>query len=373
MVSDPEGADTFAPSGASHKRECRSLLILAFADRDLEMSQDKTDNRVAGEEAIIQGFLAPLARGFAGAFGLRDDCALLTPEPGTELVLKTDPVAEGVHFLPDDAPADVAWKALAVNVSDLAAKGATPIGYLMALSFPAAPTADWLAAFAQGLEQAQQQFGCHLMGGDTDRRPGPVTISITVVGSVPRGGMVRRTTARSGDAVFVSGTLGDAALGLLLRRNSHLALTWGLTAANSDHLRRRYLRPTPRLGLGEALRRHSASAMDISDGLAKDLARMCSASGCGAQVRLADLPLSEAAGKALAADPRLVMAIAAGGDDYEVLACVAADKASDFVAAARLAGVDMTRIGTLIDGSDVTFEGGDGVPVSFPSPGWDHF
>jgi thiamine-monophosphate kinase len=328
---------------------------------------------VAGEEAIIQGFLAPLAAGFPGAFGLKDDCALLTPEPGTELVLKTDPVAEGVHFLPDDAPGDVAWKALAVNVSDLAAKGATPVGYLMALSFPAPPTADWLAAFAQGLEQAQRQFGCHLMGGDTDRRPGPITISITVIGAVPHGGMVRRNTARPGDAVLVSGTLGDAALGLLVRRNPRLADTWGLAATDAEHLRRRYLRPQPRLGLGEALRGHSASAMDISDGLAKDLSRMCNASGCGAQVQLADLPLSSAAAKALAADPRLVMAIAAGGDDYEILACVAADKASDIVAAARQAGVDLTRIGTATSGSDVIFEGEGGVPVSFPSAGWDHF
>src|SRR6478672_5232842 len=190
------------------------------------MSNDKTESRVTGEEAIIQGFLAPLARGFPGAFGLKDDCALLTPEPGTELVLKTDPVAEGVHFLPDDAPGDVAWKALAVNISDLAAKGAIPIGYLMALSFPTPPSSDWLAAFAQGLETAQQEFGCHLMGGDTDRRPGPVTISITAVGSVPQGRMVRRNTARPGDAILVSGTLGDAALGLLLRRNARLAATW---------------------------------------------------------------------------------------------------------------------------------------------------
>ena len=333
----------------------------------------KNQPEVTGEEAIIQGFLAPLARGFPGAFGLKDDCALLTPEPGTELVLKTDPVAEGVHFLPEDAPGDVAWKALAVNVSDLAAKGATPIGYLMALSFPAPPSSEWLAAFAQSLEQAQRKFGCHLIGGDTDRRPGPITVSITVVGSVPQGGMVRRNTARPGDAVFVSGTLGDASLGLLLRRNPRLADTWGLSTADAEHLHRRYLRPEPRLGLGDALRRHSASAMDISDGLAKDLSRMCAASGCGAQVQLADLPLSAATAKALAADPRLVMAIAAGGDDYEVLACLAADKASDFVAAARQARVDMTRIGTLTSESAVIFEGTDGLPVSFPSSGWDHF
>jgi thiamine-monophosphate kinase len=338
------------------------------------MSKDsQSATGVAGEEAIIQGFLAPLARGFAGALGLQDDCALLTPEPGTELVLKTDPVAEGVHFLPDDAPGDVAWKALAVNISDLAAKGAIPIGYLMALSFPTPPSSDWLAAFAQGLETAQQEFGCHLMGGDTDRRPGPITISITAVGRVPQGRMVRRNTARPGDAVLVSGTLGDAALGLLLRRNARLAPTWGLSEADADHLRRRYLRPQPRLGLADALREHATAAMDISDGLAKDLGRMCAASGCGAKVRLADLPLSAAAGKALAADPRLMLSIAAGGDDYEVLAAVSPDKASDFVAAAGRAGIGMRRIGTLTGDSDVIFEGGDGLPVSFPSSGWDHF
>jgi thiamine-monophosphate kinase len=337
------------------------------------MSNDKTESRVTGEEAIIQGFLAPLARGFPGAFGLEDDCALLTPEPGTELVLKTDPVAEGVHFLADDAPGDVAWKALAVNVSDLAAKGATPIGYLMALSFPAPPSTAWLTAFAEGLGGAQQQFGCHLMGGDTDRRPGPITITITAVGSVPQGRMIRRDTARPGDALFVSGTLGDAALGLLLRRNSRLAATWGLSAADGEHLRRRYLRPEPRLGLGQALREHASAAMDVSDGLAKDLGRMCRASGCGARVQLADLPLSAAAGQALAADPKLMLAIAAGGDDYEVLSAVAPEKASDFVAAAARAGVPVTRIGTLTDSNDVLLEGSDGLPVSFPSSGWDHF
>ena len=151
-----------------------------------------------GEEAIIH-LLAPLARGAPGALGLEDDCALIAPAPGSELVLKTDPVAEGVHFLADDAPEDIAWKALAVNVSDLAAKAARPLGYLMALSFPEAPTADWVTRFAAGLEAAQASFGCHLLGGDTDRRPGPLTISITVIGEVEAGRMVRRGTARPGE------------------------------------------------------------------------------------------------------------------------------------------------------------------------------
>src|SRR4029077_15898986 len=132
-------------------------------------NDERADDRLQGEEAIIR-LLAPLAQGYPGAFGLSDDCAVVTPEPGTEFVLKTDPIAEGVHFLTDDAPEDVAWKALAVNVSDLAAKAARPLGYLMALSFPEAPPADWVTRFAAGLEAAQAIFGCHLLGGDTDRR-----------------------------------------------------------------------------------------------------------------------------------------------------------------------------------------------------------
>src|SRR6202521_2847203 len=150
-----------------------------------DITQDET---LHGEEAIIR-VLVPLAQGFPGAFGLQDDCALITPAPGTELVLKTDPVAEGVHFLSHDAPEDIAWKALAVNVSDLAAKAARPLGYLMALSFPEAPSATWLSRFAAGLAEAQARFGCHLIGGDTDRRPGPLTITITVVGKVEHGRM----------------------------------------------------------------------------------------------------------------------------------------------------------------------------------------
>jgi thiamine-monophosphate kinase len=352
-------------------------MVAAVARRsDLirdQMAEDaQGGERVEGEEAIIR-VLAPLASGYPGAFGLKDDCALITPRPGTELVLKTDPVAEGVHFLADDAPEDVAWKALAVNVSDLAAKAARPLGYLMALSFPAAPAMAWLTRFAAGLAQAQARFGCHLIGGDTDRRPGPVTITITVVGEVEQGRMVRRATAHPGDALFVSGTLGDAALGLALRKEPALASAWGLSAGEAEHLLRRYARPDPRLALGDALRRHASAAMDISDGLAKDLGRMCAASGCGARVRLADLPPSPAAAKALAADPTLARLIAAGGDDYEILAAVPAAKASVFGSDALAAGVPVTRIGEALSGAGIAIEGPDGRPLDLARPGWDHF
>jgi thiamine-monophosphate kinase len=335
-------------------------------------TDNKQDERLHGEEAIVRA-LAPLAEGFAGAFGLQDDCAVLTPAPGTELVLKTDPVAEGVHFLADDAPEDVAWKALAVNVSDLAAKAARPIAYLMALSFPAAPSASWLSSFAAGLAEAQARFGCHLIGGDTDRRPGPLTIAITLIGEVERGRMVRRGTAVAGEALFVSGTLGDAALGLALRKDGALAAAWGLTPGEAEHLRRRYARPEPRLSLATTLREHASAAMDISDGLAKDLARLCAASGCAARVRFADMPLSPAAAKALAADPALARLIVAAGDDYEVLAAVPAAKAAQFQASAAAAGVTVTRIGTTEPGAGISIEDRDGRALSLERTGWDHF
>jgi thiamine-monophosphate kinase len=333
------------------------------------MGEDRT---LRGEAAIIR-VLAPLAQGHPGALDLADDCALITPAPGTELVLKTDPVAEGIHFLGSDAPEDIAWKALAVNVSDLAAKAARPIGYLMALSFPSPPDAGWLARFAAGLAEAQARFGCHLIGGDTDRRPGPLTVTITLVGEVEHGRMVRRGTARAGDVLFVSGTLGDAALGLALSKDPSLSATWRLSSVEAEHLRQRYVRPQPRLALAQALRAHASAAMDISDGLAKDLARLCAASGCAAHVCFRDLPLSSGAAKALAAEPARIGNIIAGGDDYEILAVVPAARAAAFQADAQSAGVAATRIGATAAGSGMVIEGPDGRPLVLERTGWDHF
>jgi thiamine-monophosphate kinase len=337
------------------------------------MTDHATESEILhGEEAIVR-LLAPLARGAPGAFGLEDDCALITPAPGTELVLKTDPVAAGVHFLAVDTPEDIAWKALAVNVSDLAAKAARPLGYLMALSFPQAPTHGWLQRFAVGLRAAQETFGCHLLGGDTDRRPGPLTISITAIGEVEIGRMVRRGTARPGEALFVSGSLGDAALGLALRKDPELARVWGLSPAEAAHLRRRFERPQPRLGLGTALRQHASAAMDLSDGLAKDLGRMCAASGCAARVRLSDVPLSAAAAKALSADSALDQRVVTVGDDYEVLAAVPVANADNFQSSAAQAGLTVTRIGATLPGAGAVIEGGDGAPLVLDRTGWDHF
>jgi thiamine-monophosphate kinase len=333
---------------------------------------DQGHERLEGEAAIIR-LLAPLSEAAAGAFGLADDCAILRPQLGTELVLKTDPIAEGVHFPADAEPADVGWKALAVNVSDLAAKGADPTAYLLALSFPHAPRRSWVLGFAEGLRQAQEHFGCHLIGGDTDRRPGPVTISITAIGTVPQGGMVRRGTARAGDGLFVSGTLGDAALGLRLSKDPTRAAAWRLSADMVEHLIGRYRRPQPRLALGSALRAYASAAMDLSDGLAKDLGRMCEASGCGAQVQLADIPLSASAAHVVAAEAGQYAAVLAGGDDYEVLASIPSQSQAAFKQAAAAAGVAVTRIGIMTLGNRVDLESADGKVLDLACTGWDHF
>jgi thiamine-monophosphate kinase len=362
----------------------RELARNSLRSRDtlaaMTSGNGRPDDRLIGEEAII-ALLAPLAEGHAGAFGLKDDCALLTPPPGADLVLKTDPVAEGVHFLPGDAAEDIAWKALAVNVSDLAAKGATPIGYLMALSFPEAPTGAWMSSFVEGLHAAQTQLGVHLIGGDTDHRPGPLSVSITAIGSVPQGMMVRRTTARLSCTLFVSGTIGDASLGLALAREPALVARWDLSLAEAEHLLRRYRRPEPRLALAPVLRRYAAAAMDLSDGLVKDLERMLRGSGVGGRLRAGDVPLSDAARKVLAREPERLAQLIAGGDDYEVLAAVLGPRAycDEFRTAAASAGVPMTEVGMVgpLDwperGGGLLIEGPDGRPMSLDRTGWDHF
>jgi thiamine-monophosphate kinase len=332
-----------------------------------------------GEEPIIQEFLAPLASGYAGAFGLLDDCAAITPTPGHDLVVKTDPVAAGVHFLPDDPPADIAWKALAVNVSDLAAKAAVPRFYLMALSFPTAPTRGWMRAFAGGLAEAQAAFGMLLIGGDTDRRPGPATISITVFGEVPTGRMVRRGTARPGDLLYVTGSLGAAAIGLALQREPHLAQEWGIGTDAVARAIRRFRRPEPRLALRPALLEHARAAMDLSDGLAKDLGRMCRASGCGAQVRLERVPHEGAVAAAVARDPARWHDVIASGDDYEILAAVPPEKANAFEDTARAAvsalpePFAVTCIGEMTASGEVDFRDAGGRPFPLARTGWDHF
>lgn len=331
------------------------------------------DDDAGGEDELIATTFAPLAVGFPGALGLKDDCAVFSPPPGQDLVLTTDAVAAGVHFFPDDAPADIAWKAIAVNVSDLIAKGARPIAYLMSLSFPERPEPAWLAGFAKGLGEAQAAFGIALAGGDTDRRSGPISIAVTAIGAIAQGRAVRRTTARPGDILLVSGTLGDSGLGLRLREQPELAAEFGLDTKHAEALVARYLRPAPRLALATHLPSLATAAMDVSDGLVKDCGRMARASGVGVTIEAERIPLSPAFRVALGRRPAVLEVALTGGDDYEVLAAVAPADAADFRRVAGESGVVVSAVGQVAEGSGVTVVGRDGRPLELTSPGWDHF
>jgi thiamine-monophosphate kinase len=326
----------------------------------------------SGEDRLIARYFAPLAT-HPGAFGLSDDAAALAPPENCDLVLKTDAIIGGVHFFADD-PADlVAKKALRVNLSDLAAKGATPLGFLLSLALPQGIGDDWLAPFSRGLKEDAERYACPLFGGDTDRTPGPITIAIAAFGSVPRGKMVRRAGARPGDRVVVTGTIGDAALGLLLRRDPAIAACWRLDASMRADLLDRYRLPEPRNGFVDLLRRYASAAMDVSDGLAGDLAKLCRASGVDAEVDVSKVPLSTGAWTARDADPALIETILTGGDDYEVLATVAAEKVSALLDEALAAGLEVTEIGRIVPGAgEARFLGPQG-PLVFAHPSFSHF
>jgi thiamine-monophosphate kinase len=320
------------------------------------------------EDDLIARFFAPIA-GPEG-LGLRDDAALLTPPAGYDLVLTKDALVAGVHFFADDPPAAIARKALRVNLSDLAAKGAEPVGFLLALALPGDWTADWLAAFAQGLGEDAARCRCPLFGGDTVKTPGPLMVSITALGRVECGQMVARTGVRPGDFLYVSGTIGDSALGLKLRLGSGPSLE----PAHRDFLLDRYLLPQPRQKLAPALREFANGGMDVSDGFVGDLTKMLRVSGASARIELAQLPLSAAACAAIALDAGLFEIAATGGDDYEILASVAPDKAAAFEAGAAKAGVAVARVGeALARAGPPRFIGRDGVAVAFERGAFSHF
>jgi thiamine-monophosphate kinase len=323
-----------------------------------------------GEFGRIGRFLRPLAEGFPGALGLRDDAAVFAVPVGRELVVTTDAMVEGVHFLPDDPPADVAAKLLRVNLSDLAAMAADPLAYALTTCLPRRIGDDWLAAFAEGLRTDQAAFGVPMLGGDSVSTDGPVVLSVTALGTVPAGAAVRRDGARPGDRVLVTGTVGDAALGLAVRQGR----LRGLDPADADALVARLRRPTPRTSLAAALRGRASAAVDVSDGLAADLGHVAAASGVSIRLRADLLPLSPAARAAVGRDPRLRAQLFGGGDDYELALAVPPDRVGDLRAAAAALGVPTTEIGECGDGpaGEVTVAGPDGAPVDLPRRGWEH-
>ncbi len=294
----------------------------------------------------------------------------MRPPPGENLVLTADALVAGVHFFADDPPGGIARKALRVNLSDLAAKGARPLGFLMTLALPGDWREAWLKAFAEGLGADASAFDCPLIGGDTVATPGPLMLSVTAIGSVPEGRMARRTGVKPGDRLYVTGTIGDAAIGLRVRQGRGP----DIPQADKAFLIERYLTPEPRLELIGAMTAHASGGMDVSDGFVGDLTKMLDASGVSACVPIFRLPLSQAARAAIAADPALFEVAATGGDDYELLASAAPKSAPAFEAAAAAAGVPLTLIGEAVEGRrPPSFVGRDGDPVVFARGSYSHF
>jgi thiamine-monophosphate kinase len=334
---------------------------------------DDEPSATSAEDRLIARHFRPLAK-HPGALGLSDDVAVLTPVPGRDIVLTTDAIVGGVHFFLEDSADMVAKKALRVNLSDLAAKGASPAGFLLALALPTTVGDDWVERFAEGLGTDAEAYSCPLLGGDSVRTPGPTTISITAVGTLPQGTMVTRSGAQVGDRILVTGTIGDAALGLFVRKAARNAKGWQLDDRQASALIDRYLLPQPRNALAEALRLDASAAMDVSDGLVGDLAKLCAASGVSAEVTIDNVPLSDAAKRVLVADSAQIEAVLTGGDDYEIVCTVAPDKLESFRAAARKVDVHVSEIGQVIEGRKVPhFVGRDGKPMLFKQTSFSHF
>jgi thiamine-monophosphate kinase len=326
---------------------------------------------MAAEFEIIARYFAPIA-GAAG-LGLLDDAALVQPPAGHDLVITTDALCAGVHFFLDDPAETIGHKALGVNLSDLAAKGAKPLGFVLSLILPSDIQEEWIANFAKGIELLAANTDCPLIGGDTVYSNGPLSISITAFGSVPQGTMVKRGTAQAGDKLFVTGTIGDAALGLLQHSAKREGRSLQLSTDYSASLIERYLRPRPRNTVAPVLRDYARAAMDISDGFIGDLTKLVSLAGLGANVWLNDVPYSVAARAAFRADAGLIETALTGGDDYELLAAVPSQHAKAFIAGCLKFGVTATQVGEITEAcQSIRFLESDGKQRHFSSPSYVH-
>jgi thiamine-monophosphate kinase len=326
------------------------------------------------EDELIRTYFAPLAG--EGAFGLGDDAARISGKPGRDLVVTADMVIGGVHFFGADPPGAIARKALRVNLSDLAAKGAEPVGFLLTLGLPEDWSEPWLAGFALGLGDDAAAYNCPLLGGDTVKSPGATAISITAFGAVSAGSMVMRAGVKPGDRIYVSGTIGDAALGLKIRKREAADAVWveSLSQDESAFLAGRYLLPQPRLGLHAALRGHAHAAIDISDGFAGDLAKLLALTGMTAEVAASNVPFSQAAQSALRSWPAVVEALLTGGDDYEILCAVPPARCAAFEAEAAAAGVLIAPVAVAVPGDGPpVFWDESGKALVFPQPSFQHF
>jgi thiamine-monophosphate kinase len=323
--------------------------------------------RSLGEFGRIRRFFAPLAG--PGGLGLTDDAALVDCPPGRRLVMTVDAMVEGVHYLPDDPPDLVARKLLRVNLSDLAAMGARPLHYLLTSALPKTVGDDWVERFAAGLADDQRIYGIDLLGGDSVATPGPAALTLTAIGEVAVGGEIRRSGAQPADLLWVSGTIGDAFLGLQVLRGEHP----DLTDADRDALAARFRLPEPRTALGPRLVGIAHAMLDVSDGLLADLGHICDASGVGATVRLAALPFSAAAKRLVAAQPGLAAQLATGGDDYELLFAAPSDASAAILRLSAELALPITEIGAIETGEGVRLTDPTGKQVPVANAGWRHF
>ncbi len=324
---------------------------------------------MAGEFDLIARYFAPLA-GPEG-LGLKDDAALLRPPPGMDLVLTADANVAGVHFLANEAPDIAARRLLRTNLSDLAAKGARPLGYLLTLALPASADEAWIAGFAAGLAADQATYGVALYGGDTVATPGPVVASITAIGAVARGRMLRRSGARAGDDLYVTGCIGDGVFGL----EAACGRLEALDAAANAYLADRYRLPSPRVAFGMALAEAGGAtgAADISDGLVADAGHIAEASGVAIEITAVAVPLSAPVRMLLHSRPEGLAEAITGGDDYELVFTAPKAARPEIEAVAARTGVRGTRIGRVLAGAaDVTVLDRDGLPMRFERRGYVH-
>ena len=327
-----------------------------------------------GEFDLIARYFAPLAADAPGALGLRDDAAVLAVESGREMVVTTDTTVAGVHFFIDAEPEEIAHKILTVNISDLAAMGADPIGYVLSTALSDAQDSAWLERFSKQLHATQRRYGLSLFGGDTVATPGPLTLTITAFGTVPAGQAIKRSGAKPGDTVYVSGTIGDSALGLAaLNKKSPLGLSPGLSAEHCQALIARYRNPEARIDLGRRLRGLAHAMADISDGLVADLGHICETSRVRAAIDVSCIPLSGTAKAALQADPALLDTVLGGGDDYELVFTAPDESKAEIARLAGTLGLAVTAIGTIGAGAGVAIYDVSGKEINYKTTGYRHF
>lgn len=322
---------------------------------------------------LVARFFKPLARDMPGAFGLRDDAAVLRPEPGFDLVVSADAIVAGVHFFTHSPPEYIARRGLRVNLSDIAAKGAVPLAYTLTLQLPSETDEAWLSGFANGLSDDQQEFGLGLLGGDTTRTDGPLSLSINIFGQVIENNIIIRSGARVGHDVYVTGTIGDAYLGLAVEQGA-LELPEG---QDRMALVDRYCLPQPRVFLGPKLVGYASAAADVSDGLIADLGHICEASALGAEIGFSSVPLSAAGRRTVTDNQRLHLSLLSGGDDYEIVFTAPETVRDAIEAISRDSGVPITRIGRMIErnstGQSVVIRDDTGNQLEVGNGGYQHF